>query len=514
MLAFAVAASAWSVESGASNPFDSGQAFQPAGQLDKLILAGLKKKGLEPADICSDAVFIRRATVDLTGALPTEGEVRAFLKSEAPDKRAKLVDDLMARETFADYWALKWCDALRVKAEFPINLWPNGVQAYYRWVREAVKHNMPYDQFARALLTSSGSNFRVAPVNFYRAIQGTEPRAMAAAAALTFMGTRFEQWPEARQTGMEAFFSRLAFKGTAEWKECIVYPNPAPAGPLDAAFPDGKKVTIPEGDDPRIAFADWLIDAKNPWFARAVMNRQWAWLMGRGIVHEPDDMRPDNPPTQPEALDYLAKELADSGWDLRHTMRLIVLSNTYQQSSVPKKPGAESEAMFACYPVRRLDAEVLTDALNGLYGGEEEYMSMIPEPFTWVPEEHRSIELADGSITSQYLEMFGRPSRDTGLWSERNNEPTSEQRLHLLNSTRVQQKIEKSRDLNRMMARFRGKPDRLIETIYLRTLSRPPTTDETTRAQRYMQESKLGPKRATQDLAWALTNSKEFLYRH
>jgi len=168
-----------------------------------------------------------------------------------------------------------------VKAEFPINLWPNGVQAYHRWIRQCIKENRPYDEFVRDMLTSSGSNFRVPQVNFYRAVQERKPSTIASAVALTFMGVRAERWPDTTLSGMSAFFSRIAFKGTAEWKEEIVLMDPAPSGPLDAIFPDGKKVTIPPGVDPRQVFADWLLAEGNPWFARNIANRAWAWMMGR-----------------------------------------------------------------------------------------------------------------------------------------------------------------------------------------------------------------------------------------
>jgi len=373
---------------------------------------------------------------------------------------------------------------------------------------------MPYDQFARALLTSSGSNFRVPPVNFYRAIQGQDPAEIAKATALTFMGVRIEAWPSERRSGLEAFFTRVAYKSTAEWKEEIVYLNPTATEALQAMFPDGVTVTIPPGRDPREVFADWLITADNPWFGRNIANRIWSWLLGRGIIHEPDDIRPDNPPVYPDVLDYLEQELVKSNYDLRQIYRLILNSSTYQQSSIPRADHAEAETLFACYPVRRLEAEVLIDALCWFSGTRESYSSAIPEPFTFIPEENRSINLADGSITSQFLEMFGRPSRDTGLESERNNEPTDAQRLHLLNSTHVQNKIERSHRLNGLLKNVKGNRRLLINQIYLNVLSRFPTQDELDAAMKYTQTKGMNLRQAATDLVWALINTKEFLYRH
>ncbi len=495
-------------------PFESDAGFEPAGIIDVLNQAEWRRQGIQPARICSDEVFLRRVYLDVIGTLPQPVEVRRFLESDDPDKRAQLIDELMSREEFADYWALKWCDLLRVKAEFPINLWPNAVQAYHRWIRDSVKANKPYDQFVRELLTSSGSNFRVPPVNFYRAIQGQEPETIARAAVLAFMGERMENWSADRRAGTAAFFSRIAYKKTAEWKEEIVFPDPTPAGTLKAVFPDGVEVTIDPENDPRIVFADWLIDSENPWFARCVVNRIWYWLMGRGIIHEPDDIRADNLPVNPALLAHLQKVLVEADYDLRQVFREILNSSTYQQSCIPACDNPRSEELFAHYSVRRLDAEVLIDALCWISGTDEKYMSMIPEPFTYIPMHQRTISLADGSITSQFLEMFGRPSRDTGLESERSNKPTDAQRLHLLNSTHVQKKIQNSSRLRGVSNSTRADNQKLIRLIYLNILSRYPTEGELDTGLKYLKDCGLNRQDAAVDLAWALINSKEFLYRH
>ena len=198
------------------------------------------------------------------------------------------------------------------------------------------------------------------------------------------------------------------------------------------------------GRDPREAFAGWLIAPRNPWFARAAVNRVWSWLLGRGIIHEPDDIRPDNPPSNPELLAYLEQELVASHYDLKSIYRLILNSQTWQLSSIPRSTRPEAAANFAYYPLRRLDAEVLADAICETTGTTETYTSAIPEPFTFIPEEQRGISLPDGSITSAFLELFGRPPRDTGLEAERNNRLTAAQQLHMLNASHVERKIEQS----------------------------------------------------------------------
>ena len=492
-------------------PFEAAAWTTPANAVDTAVVATLKKQGLDLGKPCSDEVFVRRVFLDVIGTLPQPQQVQAFLQDKRPHKRAALIDALLTRDEFADYWALKWCDLLRVKSEFPINLWPNAVQAYHRWIRDSIRDGQPYDQFARELLTSSGSNFRVPPANFYRAIQGRDPGAISRAVALTFMCTRLENWPEAKRTQMAAFFSRVAYKPTGEWKEEIVYLDPAASGALKATLPDGTAVVIPANQDPRQAFADWLVTPANPWFNRAICNRAWYWLMGRGIIHEPDDIRANNPPACPDLLTLLEKELVKSRYDLRQVFRLILNSRTYQQTAPGGNP-ADDRAAFAHYQVRRLDAEVLADALAWIGGSGDDYSSPIPEPFTFIPREQRTISLADGSITSQFLETFGKPSRDTGLESERNNNATDAQRLYLLNSKDMRLKIENSPLLRDLVAKSR--PDQVVPGVYMIVLSRPPTATELATAQKYFQTSRLPGRQAVNDLAWSLINTKEFLYRH
>jgi hypothetical protein len=486
-----------------------------AGPLDQRVLSRLDALGLEPAPPCSDAVFLRRVSLDLTGTLPTALEAEQFLEDRSPNKRRGLVEKLLESEAFTDYWTMRWCDLLRVKAEFPINLWPNAAQAYHRWIRTSIHDGLPYDRFARALLTSSGSNFRSPAVNFYRASQSRVPQAIAQTVALTFMGERTESWPSNRLAGMAAFFSTVGYKQTGEWKEEIVLHDPLMATNQlwrMAAFPDGTPAALDPDQDPREVFADWLLQPANPCFTRAIANRVWAWLMGRGIIHEPDDLRPGNAPSNPELLAWLEAELIESRYDLKHLFRIIVLSRTYQQSSVPGAERPESMAHFACYPTRRLEAEVLIDAINQVTDTREKYSSPIPEPFTFIPDDQRAIALPDGSITSPFLELFGRSPRDTGLESERNNRVTAAQRLHLLNSSHIQRKIEQSRMLTFHLQG--GKPVRQIaRSMYLGLLSRYPSPAEIEAAEAYAASSP-SRREAITDLAWALMNSSEFLFRH
>jgi hypothetical protein len=515
--------------------------------------------------LCSDAVFVRRAYLDVIGTLPTAEEAREFIRDpDTKNKRRALIDRLLERDEFADYWAMRWGDILRIKAEFPVNLWPNAAQAYHRWVRASIAENKPYDKFVREMLTSSGSNFRVGPVNFYRAIQNRTPEGIATAVALTFMGSRAESWPKDHLPGMAVFFSQIGYKPTSEWKEENVFwdplnssavagnsapgqatirvsgqatsdaPQAAPAPPTGyplggvpqtAVFPDGTKIELPPNRDPREVFADWLITPKNPWFTRSIVNRVWAWLLGRGIIHEPDDIRDDNPPSNPALLAYLEKELVAGRYDLKRLYRLILNSNTYQFSSMPRLNAPQAEANFASYPLRRLDAEVLIDAINKINGASDLYTSAIPEPFTYIPQDKPAIAIADGSITSPFLTLFGRSARATGMENERINKPVPAQWLHMLNSSHIQGKLEQGPKLRAIFDSGR-KPGEIVEELYLTILSRFPTADEVSSAEEYgkfaavSKFGKPGKFGATKrrddwvDIAWALINSTEFLYRH
>jgi hypothetical protein len=575
-------------------------------QLDKLVFAQFSRLNIQPV-LCSDAVFVRRAYLDVIGTLPTAKEARDFIRDpDIENKRRLLIDSLLARDEFADYWAMKWGDALRIKAEFPVNLWPNAAQAYHRWVRASLAENKPYDRFVREMLTASGSNFRVGSVNFYRALQNRTPEGIARAVALTFMGTRAESWSAARLSGMAAFFSQIGYKPTSEWKEEHVFWDPlgfstlpdnrapgrasiaaigqpadgvtgAPVRtnqiPAEATFPDGTTIKLPPERDPREVFADWLLRSDNPWFTRSIVNRVWAWLLGRGIIHEPDDIRDDNPPSNPALLAYLEQQMVAGHYDLKTFYRLILNSKVYQLSSLPRVNTPGARANFASYSMRRLDAEVLSDAINKVTGASDLYTSPIPEPFTYIPKGMSAVSIADGSITSPFLALFGRSARATGMENERNNKPTPAQWLYLLNSNDIQRKLEQGTNLQAIIA-YSRRPPQIVEELYLTILSRFPTPEEIMTIEGYGRpqvvkalssvkssrakspaatnsEPSIQPAQSTQsnqvasgsnsilagttpdqpaklpdkkvlvkkrddwvDIAWSLINSEEFLYRH
>jgi hypothetical protein len=492
--------------------WESGVPVHPRGRIDELVFARLAARGLAPAGECSDSVFIRRVYLDTIGCLPTAAETERFLSDRAPGRRAALVEDLLARPAFADHWAMRWADLLRVKAEYPVNLWPNAAQAYHRWILEAMRSAMPLDRFARTLLVSSGSNFREGPVNFYRAAQDRDPRTLARLAVLAFLGERAEKWPAARLDGVAALFAQVGYKSTGEWKEEIVFWDASKARPVELLFPDGSVASVAAGVDPRSAFADWLLVGPGaPAFRRCMANRAWAWLLGRGLVEEPDDLRADNPPSNPELLEYLADYLGQEHCDFRALLRLILNSETYQLSCLPPHRAAPED--FACYPLRRLDAELLIDAINSITGTHSQYFSAIPEPYTFVPEDLRAVQLPDGSISSAFLEQFGRPPRDTGLLSERSARLGPLQQLHLLNSSHILGKL-RGPGLTELLREAAKRPGEAVDHFYLTILSRHPNADERRLATAHLRQAGLPAREAALDLAWALINSDEFLFKH
>lgn len=507
---------------GNANPFIASRAADET-QIDRLLLEQYGGLGIEPAETCSDAVFIRRIFLDLSGTIPTAEQARSFVETRSSAKRAEVIDYMLQSDGFTDYCTMLWCDRLRVKSEFPINLWPNAVQAYHRWIHTSVRDNKSYDRFVREILTANGSNFRVPQVNFFRAVQNSDPASLAHATALTFMGCRIDAWPAKRRNDLAVFFSDLRFNRTAEWKEEIVYADlfsmSTNRRPETLTLPDGTSVTVPLDQDARAVFCDWLMQPDNPWFARNAVNRIWHQLFGTGLIHEPDDIRPDNPPANEEVLRLLERELVESGYDLRHVYRIILNSAVYQRSSLPKSGTPEAERLFAHYPLRRIDAETFIDTVCRITGTTEQYWSVIPEPFSFMPVEGGSVTLADGSITSPFLEKFGRPPRDTGLASERNNEVTASQMLHLLNSSHIRQKLEGIPARAAFEQRFRRQhapSNRFgnIEEIYYSLLSRPPTDEEVAVIRSYTQSAQAAGGQVGMDVVWALFNSPEFIFKH
>jgi len=319
---------------------------------------------------------------------------------------------------------------------------------------------------------------------------------------------------------MGAFFARLNYKGTSEWKEEIVYADPrrvlrhprtreiVKPTPLG-----GQVVEVGREEDPRPRFADWLTAPQNPWFAANIVNRIWFWLLGRGIVHEPDDLRPTNPPENPEVLAYLEKELVAQRYDLKHIFRLILNSRIYQLSSTPNQYNAGDTRHFSHYAVKRLTAEQLLDAISQVTETSERFRSIIPEPFSFWPQGYRATQISDGNTECSFLDMFGRPPRDTPYELERNSEISLRQELYFINSEQLEGKISSSPRMKRLLQGNRRDED-TIEELYLMTLSRFPTVEERRTLLDYLAKNKNARGQAVQDMVWAVMNAKEFVFNH
>ena len=502
----------------------------PNNKIDELVLANLKRLGLPPSEGCTDEVFLRRVSLDLIGTLPAPDEVRGFAQNSDPQKRSKLIDRLIEREEFADYWALKWGDLLRIKSEFPVRIWPKAAQTYYRWVRQSIRENKPYDQFVRDLLVSTGSNFRDGAINFYRANPIKDPQTIAESTAIIFMGVRLgcarchghpsENWTFDDNLGLAAFFSKVAFKPTQEWKEEVVYVNrkgslrhPRTKEIVKPKYFGGEALDVPEQDDPRAKFADWLIRPKNPYFVRNIVNRAWSWFLGRGIIHEPDDLRPTNPPSNPELLAFLEKDFVEHKYDLRYLFKLILNSKTYQLSSSVNEWNKDDARQFSHFYLRRLSAEELLDAIGQVTETSEPFSSPIPEPYTNLPKGYRCVQLYDGDVNAPFLELFGRPPRDTPYECERNLTTSMRQALHMLNSDHVQNRINSSPRFQRWMKEKKS-DEEILDELYLVALSRLPKPEEKQKFLEFFAQDKNQRYQAIQDAVWAVINTKEFLFDH
>ncbi len=413
----------------------------------------------------TDAVLARRIHLDLAGRIPTVREARDFVASAAEDKCARLVDRLLAADSFADYWSLHLCDILRVKSEFPINLWPNAVYVYHRRVRTFLRNDEPWDRFARALITATGSDFRDAEANFFRATPERTPEGFAAIVAQTFLGEDWAERHPAEYKTFPAYFANVRIKGTREWKEELV---------------------LVDGQDRRGEFCKRLTQEWRRDLAAALVTRVDRWLFGDAAA-------------RPEHVDAFLRH----GLRLKPLLREIALSDAYARGPVT-----------GGYPCRRLDAEVLDDAIRDFTNEPRDYQSIAPEPFTFLPPRRRSVLIEDGSISSAFLTLFGRPARDTGRLDERHNDITAKQRLYLFNSGRLYGSLAR---LVNARKDFRRRPlRRQVDSLYWRILSRPPTAGETERLMQRFQSLPKGRERGAfpVDLAWALVNTREFLYQH
>ena len=500
------------------------------GWIDDLILRKLEALGIPPAPLCSDSEFIRRAFLDVCGILPTPREVEAFLSDSAPDKRDRLVDSLLARPEHVDYWSYKWSDLFLVSSR---KLQGRAMTTFYNWIRDGVARNKSWAQMAREILTARGSTLDNGAANFY--VLHKDPIALTETTTQAFLGMSvqcarchnhpLEKWTQNDYYQMAGLFARVRLKNgdqpggdvlvlTSSQGE-VIHPR------LGRALPprplDGVELRPDDPRDRREVLAEWLTAPENPYFARALVNRVWRSLMGRGLVEAEDDLRLTNPPSNPELLDALAAEFVKSGHDVRRLIRLIMTSASYQRSAVPVPGSPEDEVHYSRAIVRRLPAEVVLDAISQVTG--------VPSEFPGYPKGTRALQLRDAAVPSYFLTAFGRPDRVQTCSCERTDDPTIAQALHLANGDTVNQKLRAPGGLVDQLLDSGAEDEEVIREAYLAALSRLPTVSERQKLLEALADAPDDPlapeaerravrRPALEDLLWAVLTSKEFLFNH
>jgi len=485
------------------------------GPIDEFVHRKLRRMRVAPAEVCSDEVFVRRVYVDVLNRLPRKAEVLAFFADEAADKRERLVETLVADPGFADVWAMTWAEALQIRRSVHGD---KGVTLFRRFLREGFAEGRSFAAMVRELLTASGDTHTNPAANFY--VGASAPNLVGERVAQAFLGIRvqcaqchdhpFDNWTMDDYYGFAAYFAQVGRKVGEDGYQSTIwnrrYGDVRHARTRELAVPTvlgGTPQKIPYGTDRRAVLADWVASADNPWFARSVVNRVWARMFGRGIVDPPDDVRVSNPPSHPDLLDELARRFVASGFDTRQLVRDICASRTYQLGPHPE---AVDAALFAGNAVRRLSAEALLDGIAEVTG--------VPNDLTGLPVGASATALEGDVADSRFLSVFGRPDRQSACTCERAGEPTLGQALHLLNGDTISDKLAQSK--GRIATRLREKvpPERILDEVFLTAYARYPSDDERARLLGVLAAAGDAPLEAWQDLAWALLNSKEFVFQH
>jgi hypothetical protein len=504
--------------------------------VDELVFKQLKAVGMPPSDVCDDATFLRRVTIDIAGRLPTVAEVRSFREDPSADKRDCCIDRLLDSADYADYFANKWSALLRNRRAAPNH--QRGNYLFHEWIRDCFYTNVPYDRFVRAILTASGDVTVDPPAEWYR--QVTTPTAQLEDTAQLFLATRiqcaqchhhpYEKWSQQDYYGLSAFFSQVARKPAEAGEETIYSKRAIPVATniktgqaVKATGLGTKPADLTADDDARAALADWLVARDNRFFAPALVNRYWKHFLDRGLVEPEDDMRETNPPTNPELLRALADHFAESHYDLKDLIRTICRSSTYQISAIPNRYNGSDKQYYSRYYPKRLNAEVLLDSIDAVAASNTS--------FSGLPAGTRAVQLPDNSFNagSYFLTVFGRPESTSACECERSQDASLAQSLHLLNSKEILAKV--SADSGRAAklaaqattASQSENDDEKIRELYLLAYSREPAGEELELARKYVtrqvrdKAGKLEPvnKRAAyEDIVWAMINTKEFLFNH
>lgn len=505
---------------------------QPGNFVDQLVFKKLKKVGMPPSELCDDATFLRRVTVDIAGRLPTTEETTAFLGDKDTSKREKWIDHLLTTSDYADYFANKWAALLRNKRTDPAHA--RGTYSFHAWIRDSLMDNKPFDRMVREVLAASGDMAHNPPVAWYRQVKDSTTQLEDT--AQLFLGQRlqcaqchhhpYEKWSQQDYYSFAAFFSQVSRKQGSQPGEEVIFakrmvPSATNKKTKQSVTPAGlgaQALQVSPDNDARQLLADWITSKSNPYFARSLVNRYWKHFLGRGLVEPEDDMRETNPPTNAELLDSLAKNFVESGCDLKQLIRTICNSHTYQLSSLPNKHNAVDKHNFSRFYPRRLTAEVLLDAVNVVAESETK--------FEGLPAGTRAVQLPDNTFnaSSYFLSVFGRPEGSSSCECERSQDASLGQSLHLLNAKDIQEKLAGDSGRAAALASDTGRADdEKLRELYLWTYSREPQPEETAIAKGHLEKKTAGKtdkelatarRHAYEDLIWALINTKEFLFNH
>lgn len=491
--------------------------------VDRHLFAKLKLLRIKPSELADDATFARRVFLDVIGLPPTPDELRAFLDDKGADKRGRLIDALLARPEYVDFWALKWSDRLGCNQRFTGF---KGAYSYHRWIRDQVAANVPLDQFVRAIVTAKGPNYTNPPASFYRRIR--TPDEAAESVSQLFLGVRLqcakchnhvaERWTQDDYYGFAAFFSQVRYKKGPQFFELynkeetvyldpsgeVVQPRTRATMPPKALATGAAKVA--EGQDRREALADWLVTPSNPFFAKAAVNRLWYHVFGRGIVDPVDDIRDSNPPASAELLQALADDFVAHGFDAKHTLRTILNSRAYQLASTPNAFNADDARYFSHASVRLLSAEQLLDAASQATG--------VAERLFHLPPGTRAAQVPDGEFAHPFLRTFGQPPRSVACECERASDSTLEQALQIVGGRTLHAKIVAPENRIGRLLKAGADNSKLADELFLATLGRFPSTDERALALARFDAPSADRRRVAEDLLWSLFNHPEFLFQH
>ena len=490
--------------------------------VDQLVDAKLKKLRIVPSPICADEVFVRRACIDIIGQLPTREEHDRFVASTDPDKRAKLVDELLGRREFVDMWVMKFAELLKIRSNNDVSY--KSALLYYNWLEDKLAHNVPMDQIVQELLDSDGGTFKNPATNYYEVQR--DPEKLAEDTAQVFMGMQikcaqchnhpFDRWTMSDYYGFAAFFSQVGRKQAEDPRERIIFnsgggdvANPVTHQAAKPKFLGGEEPDV-AGKDRREVLAKWLASPKNPYFAKNLANMIWQHFLGKGIVDPVDDVRISNPPVNPELLDALGRKFQEYHYDFRHLVRDICTSRAYQTAAETNESNEGDDRNFSHATIRRMRAEVLLDCLSEV--------TQTKGKFRGLPLGARAVEIADGNTTNYFLRTFGRASRETVCSCEVKMEPNLSQALHLINGQTIQQKLSQSKVIEQML-KAKQPPEQIIEDLYIRCFGRKPTADETSAITSQLPQNDdknkaQDTRKVLEDLFWALLNSQEFMFDH